>query len=223
MRGTYSLVIFDCDGVLIDSEPIGNRVFAEIVTEVGWPTTEAECHKRFRGMSVETAMRLIEAEIGRPLPPGWADEVWARSRKAFEVGVDAIPGVGDVVQAVVDADIATCVASSSEFDHIDVNLARAGLRHHFGDRIFNAAMVARGKPAPDLFLHAAAEMGHAPDGCIVVEDSLAGVQAGVAAGMRVFGYVGDPHTDGTALTRAGAHVFDDMRALPGLLGLSVRT
>ena len=221
MRGTYSLVIFDCDGVLVDTETISNRVFAEIVTEAGWPTTTAQSHQRFRGMSIESCMTRIEAELGRPLPAGWAEDVWTRSRKAFEAGVDAIPSVGDVVQAVVDAEIATCVASSSEFEHIEVNLTRAGLRHHFGNRIFNAAMVARGKPEPDLFLHAAEQMGHAPERCIVIEDSRAGVKAGVAAGMRVFGYAGDPHTDGRALARDGAHVFDDMRALPALLGLTV--
>lgn len=215
-----SLVIFDCDGVLVDTEPVAGRVFAEAVIELGFPASFDECLRTFRGRSMESAVEIVEARIGRKLPESWPDEMWARAAEAFAGGVEAIPGIGEVVARVHGNAVPFCLASSSEIPHIHRSLMSAGLFDFFDGRMFNAAMVARGKPAPDLFLHAAARMGHVPEACVVIEDSVPGVQAGVAAGMRVVGYAGDPMTDATALEKEGAHVIRDMSEVLRLLGFA---
>lgn len=214
-----SLVIFDCDGVLVDTEPVGGRVFADAVIELGYPASFDECLRTFRGRSMVSAVEIIEARIGRAVPAGWADEMWRRTELAFADGVAPIAGVAGVISYIHKRGIPFCLASSGEMSFIHRNLKSAGLFDFFTGRMFNAAMVARGKPAPDLFLHAAARMGHAPETCLVIEDSVPGVQAGVAAGMHVVGYAGDPMTDAAALKSEGARVVYDMSALPGLLQL----
>ena len=212
-----SLIIFDCDGVLVDTEPVGGRVFAEGAIELGYPASLEECLHTFRGRSMVSAVEIIERRMGLSVPGGWADEMWRRTEEAFAGGVAPIAGVSEVVSHVHAREIPFCLASSGEMPFIHRNLKSAGLFDFFAGRMFNAAMVSRGKPAPDLFLHAAREMGHAPEACLVIEDSVPGVQAGVAAGMRVIGYAGDPMTDAAALKREGAHVVSDMRALLDLL------
>ncbi|MEO0961808.1 MAG: HAD family hydrolase [Pseudomonadota bacterium] len=214
------LVIFDCDGVLVDSETIANELLAVAVTELGWPTTTADSHRRFRGRSWQSTIAIIESETGKPVPEEWVQRTRETAHKAIYETVTAIPGVADVVARVEAANIPRCVGSSSQPDYLAHVLGRAGLDHHFGESVFSATMVTKGKPAPDLFLFAASQMGHAPHRAVVIEDTVPGVQAGMAAGMRVIGYAGDPYTDGNALADAGAVVVGDMAEVPGLLGLS---
>lgn len=213
------LVIFDCDGVLVDSETIANEVLAIAVSELGWPTTTADSHRRFRGLSWPSTIAIIESEIGTRVPEEWVQRSRERMHTSIYETVTAIPGVADVVARVEAENIPRCVGSSSQPDYLAHVLGRAGLDHHFGEAVFSATMVAKGKPAPDLFLFAASQMGHAPHRAVVIEDTVPGVQAGMAAGMRVIGYAGDPHTDGNALADAGAVVVRDMAEVPALLGL----
>lgn len=213
------LVIFDCDGVLVDSETIANELLAVAVTELGWPTTTADSHRRFRGRSWQSTIAIIESETGEPVPDDWVRRTRETAHKAIYETVTAIPGVADVVAQVEAARIPRCVGSSSQPDYLAHVLGRAGLDHHFGEAVFSASMVANGKPAPDLFLFAAAQMGHVPHRAVVIEDTVPGVEAGMAAGMRVVGYAGDPNTDGEALAKAGAIVVTDMAEVPVLLGL----
>ena len=213
------LVIFDCDGVLVDSETIANEVLAAAVTELGWATTTADSHRRFRGLSWPSTIAIIEAETGKPVPDDWVRQAREVMHTAIFETVTAIPGVAEVVARVADAQIPRCVGSSSQPDYLAHVLGRAGLDRHFGEAVFSASMVANGKPAPDLFLFAAAQMGHVPHRSVVIEDTVPGVEAGMAAGMRVIGYAGDPNTDGDALASAGAIVVTDMAEVPVLLGL----
>jgi len=214
-----TLIIFDCDGVLGDTEQIAGAMFSGFARAAGYNADHETCLRTFRGRSMKTAIEIIEADIGRPLAEGWGEDVTRQERAIFDAHVDAIPHIHTVTDAVAAAGLPSCVASSSVMGHIETVLRHIGLTDHFSGNLYSATMVVHGKPAPDLFLHAAREMGHAPEVCVVIEDSLPGVQAGVAAGMKVFGYVGDPMTDREALAAAGAQVFDDMRDLSGLIGI----
>ncbi len=212
-----TLVIFDCDGVLGDTEPVAGAMFSAFARSAGYGADHETCLRTFRGRSLKTCMGMIEADIGRPLAEGWGDEVTRKGRAVFDRHVAPIPHIHAVTDAVVTAGLPSCVASSSVMGHIETVLRHIGLMDHFSGNLYSATMVSYGKPAPDLFLHAAGDMGHTPSRCLVIEDSLPGVEAGVAAGMKVFGYAGDPETDARALADAGAQVFDDMRKLPGLM------
>ena len=217
----YTLTIFDCDGVLVDSEDAANRVMVEMLGELGFHIGLADCMVRFVGKSMTTVQAEVEAEIGRAFPPGWPEEIRTRTIETLErERVAAIPGIREVVAAHRAAGRPYCVASSGRVEKMYATLGSAGLMTLFADVLFSATMVGRGKPAPDLFLHAAEMMGHAPERCVVVEDSLPGVQAAVAAGMRVCAYAAAPYVDAAALAALGAEVFTDMAALPGLLGLA---
>jgi len=213
------LVMFDCDGVLVDSETIANRVLAAALSEAGHPTTEAECRARFIGLSIPSVIARVEAESGHPLPAGFEEALRERDRAAFAAELKAVPGIRDAVARIP---LPRCVASSGAPEKIRHSLALTGLLDLFAPHLFSAHAVARGKPAPDLFLHAAAAMGAAPGRTAVVEDSVNGVRAGRAAGMTVFGFAGASHAGagyGDSLRDAGAAaVFNDMAALPGLLG-----
>ncbi len=214
-----SLVIFDCDGVLVDTETIGGAMFASHARAEGYSGTHEMCLKLFRGRSMKSAIEIIEADIGRPLPADWGQDKIEEVEAVFRRSVDPIPYVHHVADSLENEGLARCVASSARISHIENSVEKIGLADHFSGNLFSATMVERGKPAPDLFLHAAREMGHEPSRAVVIEDSLPGVRAGIAAGMRVYGYVGDEVTDGRALVEAGATVFDDMRRLPTLMGL----
>lgn len=213
------LVIFDCDGVLVDSETVSNELLAIAVTALGWPTTTAQSHQRFRGRSMRSTVEIIEAETGISVPDGWALETRAQIRQAVIETVTAITGIHTVVERVSAAGVSRCVGSSSPPDYLQQVLARTLLDHHFGADVFSATMVANGKPAPDLFLFAASQMGHTPERAVVIEDTVPGVEAGIAAGMRVIGYAGDAHTDADALATAGAVVVRDTAEVPLLIGL----
>lgn len=199
------LVIFDCDGVLIDSEPLACRIDAEELTACGFPISAAEVARRFTGVPANEMRTAIEAEWGRPLPPGYEPAVAARIERAFRIGLEPLPGVPALLAGLA---MPRCVASSSAPAKLRLGLEVTGLLDLFEPDLFSAAMVARGKPAPDLFLFAAERMGGiSPARTVVIEDSLAGVQAGVAAGMTVIGFLGGSHCPpghADTLSRAGA-------------------
>ena len=211
------LVIFDCDGVLVDSEPLSGRVSLEMIAEHGVTMSGEEMSARYLGTSDVDMVRDIERTHGITFPEGFVDEMQARKLVAFRAAVRAMDGAAAAVGAIASAGVPLCVASSGPRDATHVKLASAGLLRYFDGRLFSAYDVPRGKPQPDLFLYASAQMSVAPARCAVVEDSLPGVQGALAAGMRVLGYA--PEGGGAALRDAGAEVFEDMAGVPGLLGI----
>ena len=211
----FDLVMFDCDGVLVDSEHLSIRLDSILLAQLGWPLAEAEIVERFVGRT-EAAMRAeIEAHLGRDIGPEWEafSEEYVR---LFATDLEPVDGIVAALDAVAAAGLPSCVASSGGHEKIRRNLATTGLLPRFAGRIFSADDVEHGKPAPDLFLHAAAVMGVAPDRCAVVEDSRPGVAAARAAGMSAFGYGGGV-TPAAALEGSRTTVFSDMRDLPALL------
>jgi HAD superfamily hydrolase (TIGR01509 family) len=207
-----SHVIFDCDGVLVDSEPLSNRILAEQLTAEGLPTTAEDSMRDFMGRSWKWGLGQIEARLGRPVPDDFSARYHEELFRAFERDLLAVRGIADALDRI---ELPTCVASSGDHERIRAALRPAGLLERFEGRIFSAADVERGKPAPDLFLHAAREMGAAPGRCVVVEDSPAGARAGRAAGMTVLGYAA--LTDPETLSAEGARVFASMDELPALV------
>ncbi|MFH8711393.1 HAD family hydrolase [Streptomyces zaomyceticus] len=211
------LVIFDCDGVLVDSERIYCRVDREVFAALGAEFTEAEVVEYFVGSSHDMLTTIVEERRGRPLGPDWQAPFKQRYEDALDAELTAVEGVTDLLDALA---VPYCLASNGSHASIRKNLGRTGLLDRFEGRMFSARDVARGKPAPDLFLHAAATMGVPPERCAVVEDSPYGVRAARAAGMRAFGYTGGL-TPAARLTGPGTVVFEDMRTLPGLLGAAI--
>jgi HAD superfamily hydrolase (TIGR01509 family) len=208
----YELVIFDCDGVLVDSEQLANRILAERLTAIGLPTSTEESMDDFMGRSWKAGIELIERRLGRPVPDTFSERYFEELFAAFQRELRAVRGIETALDGIA---LPTCVASSGAHDRIRAALRPAGLLERFEGRIFSATDVEHGKPAPDLFLHAAARMGAAPERCVVVEDAVAGVQAGRAAGMDVLGYAG--LTDAATLAAEGARVFCSMDELPALI------
>jgi HAD superfamily hydrolase (TIGR01509 family) len=212
------LVIFDCDGVLVDTERLAVPIDVQILGELGWEITEEEVIDRFLGRSEADCNKEIEAHLGRPLPAESSFEFDERYREAFERDLTAVTGVAEAIDAIAGAGLDTCVASSGSHEKMEWTLGLTGLWDRFQGRIFSADEVSRGKPAPDLFLLAAASMGYDPSEAAVIEDSPFGVQAALAAGMQAYAYYGGL-TPRRRLEIEGAVLFDDMAALPGLLGL----
>jgi HAD superfamily hydrolase (TIGR01509 family) len=208
----YDLVIFDCDGVLVDSEPLSNRILAERLTAMGLPTTVDEAIRDYMGRSWKSDQEIIEGRLGRPLPDGWVDAYHAEVIAAFESELQPVAGIAAALEEI---DAPWCVASSSAHPRIRAALRACGLLSRFEGRIFSATDVEHGKPAPDLFLHAARECDAAPERCVVVEDAPPGAEAGRRAGMDVLGYAGV--TDPALLEAHGARVFASMAELPALL------
>ncbi|MFN5263895.1 MAG: HAD family hydrolase [Pseudanabaena sp.] len=211
------LVIFDCDGVLVDSEIIVNRVFAETLTEAGFAITYEEVSQKFVGLSFASCLEMIEQIFGRPVPTEWLALSKEREIAALKQELQATEGIADVLKELT---LPKCVASNSSPRHIDLVLDLTGLLDHFDGKLYSCHHVDRPKPFPDVYLHAASQMGYAPESCVVIEDSVAGVKAGYAAGMRVLGYApSDRHSSyHESLLAAGAKlVFDDMRQLLDLL------
>ncbi len=210
------LVIFDCDGVLVDTEPTSNRILCALLCEHGDAIDIPTTIEVFKGRSMASCTTLITERLGR-MPADFWEQYVARTNRAFEEHVAPIPHVVTALDAIPAA---TCVASSGRYAKMQITLGQIGLWDRFLGRIYCAADVARGKPAPDLFQYAARQMGIAADRAVVIEDSLPGVVAARAAGMIAFGYAppGTPATAQTALADAGAALFSDMRELPGLLG-----
>jgi HAD superfamily hydrolase (TIGR01509 family) len=213
MTRPLELVIFDCDGVLVDSERLAVRVEAALLAELGWPLSQAEVIERFMGRSQAFMLQAIQERLGGRLPDGWQDLLDRRYRAAFAAELTPVDGVVEALDRIA---IPTCVASGGSHQMLRHTLGLTGLYERFQGRIFSAGEVAEGKPAPDLFLHAAARMGAEPAACAVVEDSRYGVQAARAAGMRAFGYTGGL-TPPERLAGPRTVLFDDMRRLPDLL------
>lgn len=211
-----ALIIFDCDGVLVDSEMIASQVLAEAVSALGHPLTAAQCRARFTGKSLDSVFAELHRDVD--LPDNFIETLRARDVAAFEAHLKAIPGVR---RAIDGLGMPMCVASSGRLEKIRHSLTLTGLIDFFQDHLFSAEQVAHGKPAPDLFLLAARTMGAKPGDCVVIEDSTAGVRAALAAGMRVLGFAGGSHCGpgyADVLRAAGAPVvFSDMRALPDLI------
>ncbi|GAB4528285.1 MAG: HAD family phosphatase [Roseibium sp.] len=212
-----SLVIFDCDGVLVDTERLANANMAAIVTALGYPMTGPDCQRRFMGRTLEDVQRLVEELTGRSLPADWPEEVRARDLESFRAGVPAIPGIAGVLDRLDAEEMPYCVGSSGKYEKMRTTLGSAGLLPRLEGRLFSAQDCARGKPAPDVFLLAARKMGHRPETCVVIEDSVPGVRAAAAAGMRAYAYVEDPACDREAMSGAGAILFEEMAELPDLL------
>ncbi|UCI07666.1 HAD family hydrolase [Mesorhizobium sp. B1-1-8] len=211
------LVIFDCDGVLVDTENLANRRLAEWLKAAGFATTFEYCRKHFSGRSMISVQKEIEEATAVRLGPDFVERWNAGLPDLFAHGVEAIPHARDFIEKLRAAGIAYCVASSARVSKMHITLGQTGLLPLFEHAMFSSTMVAHGKPFPDLFLHAAKTMGFAPADCIVIEDSVAGTEAGMAAGMRVFSYHADPYSDRDGLAEAGGILFDDMRDLAGLV------
>jgi HAD superfamily hydrolase (TIGR01509 family) len=210
-------VLFDCDGVLADSEGLVNRVVAEDLSARGWRISAEQARETFLGLAAPDMLPMIEARVG-PLPPRWMQDLSRRIAGAMLVQLEPVPGAPAVVRAVVAAGLPVAVASNSARAELRAKLERLGLEEIFGPRVFSYEDVALPKPAPDMYRAAAAACGAAPADCVVVEDSLIGCRAGIAAGCRVLGFARD--TDASVLAAVGAEPFDRMEDLPGLLGLT---
>jgi HAD superfamily hydrolase (TIGR01509 family) len=212
------LIIFDCDGVLIDSEPISIRQEVVCLAEHGFPVTAAEITDRYVGLSITAMLDDIETRFERKLPEDFAETLRLRTAAAFSAELEAMPGILALLDIVPAK---RCVASSSAPERLRHTLALVGLLPRFEPHIFSATQVARGKPAPDLFLFAADRMGVPPEACLVIEDSIAGVVAAQAAGMAALGFCGGGHCGAhhaSRLMAAGAEAtFDHMRDLADYL------
>jgi HAD superfamily hydrolase (TIGR01509 family) len=213
------LVIFDCDGVLVDSEVISCRAHAETLTRHGYPITSDQVLARFLGVSDREARLIIEAELGRNLPDDFEAQVKQATLQFYASDLRAISYAAEAIAAIA---LSKCVASSGTPEKIHHGLVCAGLYDVLTPNIFSASQVKRGKPAPDLFLFAAEQMQVPAERCLVIEDSLPGITGARAAGMTVLGFHGGSHCRpgyGDTLRAAGAAmIFDDMRQLPGLIG-----
>jgi HAD superfamily hydrolase (TIGR01509 family) len=208
------LVIFDCDGVLVDSEPIANRVLAEQLAAVGLNLSARQVMGRFVGRTREGCLALAAEMLGRELPAGFGEQWDGALFAAFTRELKPVDGVLDLLR---DLAVPFCVASNSTPERMRASLTATGLLPFFEDRMFSATAVARPKPAPDLFLHAARTMNAEPADCVVIEDTLGGAKAAVAAGMKVLAYVGGGYSSAEAMKNEGAVPFKAMSELPGLL------
>ncbi|MCG8547213.1 MAG: HAD family phosphatase [Alphaproteobacteria bacterium] len=216
---TAPLLIFDFDGVLVDSEVMSNNILSEALTALGHPVSPQVCRRRFTGIKLDAVRAIVEADSGWPLSPDFEPTVRGMSHERIATELVVVAGAAALLETLTHR---RCVASNSSHAWIERGLRVTGLDVHFAaEAIFSAADVATGKPAPDLFLHAAQTLETDPAHCIVIEDSIPGVQAGIAAGMTVLGFAGASHIeDGhdRALRAAGARtVFDDLSDLPMVL------
>ena len=215
------LVIFDCDGVLVDSEPLTTRALQDVLERHGLRLGFDQLRKHLYGVSLTRLQELALAHWGVSLPDDVVDLVEEAERIAVEHWLSAVPGAADAVRSVAASGVAVCVGSNGSPGAIAQRLRLTGLYDWFEGRMFSAAMVAHGKPYPDVFLHAAETMGFSPEECVVIEDSEPGVQAALAAGMRVLAYVASPTSNVAESTRV--EQFRDMASLPVLLGLDEQT
>lgn len=217
------LVIFDCDGVLVDSEPISLAVMIEALRAHGCELSEEDGYRHLLGRSLTSNAEWLRSERGFAMSPTLLSDMRARLFARFRAELEPVSNADLVLKAL---DVPMCVASSSNLDRVRLSLTVTGLSYHFEPHVFSAQMVERGKPAPDLFRHAARAMGVAPEDCLVVEDSPSGIQAAQAAGMRVIGFVGGSHAGPahlrSAVTAAAPDaIIDDMTDMLDLLPLRV--
>ncbi|MEL3891621.1 HAD family hydrolase [Ferrovibrio sp. MS7] len=213
---TPKLVIFDLDGTLVDSEPLANRVFYEKLVTLGLDASinQARVTEDFTGLNLQSCFKHAREHYGLEIPEGFRDALQEATYARMRAELQPIPGVPAMLEALA---LPRCVASSSDLEKIALSLELTGLRPHFGAHIFSAEQVARGKPEPDVFLHAAARMGALPGDCLVVEDSLPGATAGIRAGMRVLAFRPEPSGADQAFTALGCELLRDMGALLGQL------
>jgi HAD superfamily hydrolase (TIGR01509 family) len=223
LTSNIDLVIFDCDGVLVDSEVISCRAHSQMLTRHGYPITADQVLDRFLGVSDREARLIIEAELGRSLPADFEAQMKQAALQRYADELRNVPYIGEALAAI---DLPKCVASSGTPEKIRHGLTCAGLYDQLAPHIFSASQVRRGKPAPDLFLFAAERMTASPDRCLVIEDSVPGITGARAAGMTVVGFHGGSHCQAghaEILRSAGAAVtFDDMRQLPALIAQIAR-
>jgi HAD superfamily hydrolase (TIGR01509 family) len=210
------LVIFDCDGVLVDSEPIAARLTAEAVSELGWQMSAEGANAEFLGDTFANIILRVEEKLGRPVPADWPARSQANLLAALERDLKPVAGVRAAIDGLLAAGATLAVGSQGSHEKMQLTLAVTGLLPFFQGRIFSASQVAHPKPAPDLFLLAANTLGFAPSNTVVVEDSTRGVKAARAAGMRVLGYTASVGRD--AIVAAGAEPIDDLSQVPALLG-----
>ncbi|MCO1335495.1 HAD family hydrolase [Microbulbifer sp. OS29] len=206
------LIIFDCDGVLVDSESIVCRILAEEMSRLGMQTTAEELDEQFSGRPAKDCLVEIEKRFGGPLPDNYFGNTERRIREAFQAELQPVVGIEGLLEQLQQIGLRSCVASSGSHQKMQLTLNKTGLYGYFDGRIFSAEDVSRGKPWPELFLYAAKAMGVVPERCLVVEDSIAGVSAAVSARMRVVGYSAHP-VRGPQLEQEGARVVTDMMAV----------
>lgn len=218
------LILFDCDGVLVDSEGIAAQTLSRFLTHLGWPLTPQDITTQFKGQSLHDTRATVEAKLGAALPSTWLYDLAMHTALDFAKDLKPILGVTRLLSILRGIKKPFCVASQSTPERIELSLRLTGLASHFepiSQRCFSAMQVPRGKPHPDLFLHAAKSMGFAPADCLVIEDSPTGVTAGLRAGMQVLGYAGPGGGKAEALQAAGAEVCDSMEAIAARLGIQI--
>ncbi len=216
----FEAILFDCDGVLVDSEPITNGVLRDMLEESGWTLSSAECMRFFVGKAVRDERATIERRTGQPLTEAWMQRFYERRNLELDTRLEIIAGAHAAVRAAFDhtGQRITCASGADRFK-VEMQLTKVGLMDFFAGNIFSGHELPRSKPAPDVYLAAAHHLNAAPQRCLVIEDSAIGVTAGVAAGATVWAYCPQPE-QGTALLQAGAnHLFADMAELPQLLAL----
>jgi HAD superfamily hydrolase (TIGR01509 family) len=212
----FDLVAFDCDGVLVDSEPVTCGVLADMLCELGWRVSLEETMRLFVGRLVRDEIGMIARHAGKPVPDDFYAQFVARRNAALEAGIDPVRNIHAAVEALTSAGTPFCVASGADRAKMQLTLGKTGLLPYFDGKLFSGMEVARTKPAPDVYLLAAETMGVPPSRCVVIEDTPTGIAAGLAAGMTVFGYA--ERMDPQRLLEAGAAlVFDDMAQLPALV------
>ena len=215
---TFDLVIFDCDGVLVDTETINNEVISQLLREAGLEMSPDEVARRTTGLAYSEMWVMFEDEVPGSLPVDIEEQQLTLESERFRKELLAIPGAIEAVRSLTDAGMPMCVASNGTREKMVVTLEVTGLAGYFGDKFFGVNQVAHGKPAPDIYLLAARKMGVPPSKCVVIEDSYPGAQAGLAAGMAVLGHC--PNGDIWGLEGLGIQTFSYMKSLPELLGAS---
>jgi HAD superfamily hydrolase (TIGR01509 family) len=215
---TFDLVIFDCDGVLVDTETINNEVISQLLNEAGLEMSREEVARRTTGLAYSEMWEMFEDEVPGSLPVDIEEQQLTLESERFRKELLPMPGAVETVRCLSDAGKPMCVASNGTREKMVVTLEVTGLAGYFGDKFFGVDQVAHGKPAPDIYLMAAQKMGVPPSRCVVIEDSYPGAQAGLAAGMTVLGYC--PNKDIWGLEGLGIRTFSDMNVLPELLGVN---
>ena len=215
---TVDLVIFDCDGVLVDTERVNNEDISILLKDAGLELTPEEVGRRTTGLAYSEMWEMFRDEVGNPFPADILERQLGMELERLRKELLPMPGAVEAVSHLAAAGMPMCVASNGTREKMEVTLEVTSLAGYFGDKFFGVDQVAHGKPGPDIYLLAAQKMGVPPNRCVVIEDSYPGAQAGLAAGMTVMGYC--PNKDIWGLENLGSHTFSDMNVLPDLLGVN---